>query len=121
MKNNKKDDSIIIRTYDLPDIHFTRITGLDDSNNEITGLRNINEDEVDSIALRRWFEQAKLKIEKFSHRDCWLQIDGKIFLLWDTTITNKQYVEESSGSMEQWNFSFREIRPYHHNVSINNL
>lgn len=113
MKNTQNSEAIFIRTFDLPDIHFTSVSGLEAPGNHFSATRVCQVEEVDSIALDRWYEQTKNKQVEVPRRDCWLEIEGKIFLVWGTNIKTRKYLDDAGEeTLEKWEFSFDELRKY---------
>lgn len=110
MRAEKNSQSIFIRTYDLPDIHFTAVAGLGNGSKQFTAVRVPAKDEVDSIALNRWFEQSHLENGGFRKRDCWLEIDGKVYMLWGTSLLSKKPVDNGGSKKESWDFRFNEMK-----------
>ena len=112
MKNEIAKHAVLLRTFDLPDIHFSAVTGLDSGEHTFSAERVTDDGELDSMALDRWYKQSQLAVEAASRRDCWLQIDGRIYVIWGATIQARNDIELKGGSCERWIFSFDEIRRY---------
>ena len=112
MKNIINSEAIFIRTFDLPDIHFSSVSGLEAPGNSFTATRIAQAEEVDSIAINRWYEQTKRASDDVPRRDCWLEIEGKIFLVWGTNIKARKYIDTDGEPLEKWEFSFVELRKY---------
>ncbi len=112
MNGNAEEAKILLRTFDLPDIYFASVSELDEHEKTFTAQRSANGESLDSLALSRWYEQSKLASDAEARRDCWLQINNKIYVIWGASIQARKDVDNGQGSVEQWEFSFDEMRRY---------
>lgn len=112
MSNGIEENKVLLRTFDLPDIHFASVTGLDNGGNRFLALRSVGSDSIDAMALGRWHEQSKLAEDAEARRDCWLQINDRIYVIWGASIAARKDVDDEDGILEQWEFSFDEMRRY---------
>lgn len=119
MSAEKNSQSVFLRTYDLPDIHFVGVSDPDNDSKQFTAIRVPAEDEIDSIALNRWFEQSKLKDGNFRRRDCWLEIDGKVYMLWGTSVLSRKPVNSSGANEVSWKFRFSEMKVFDKSSNLN--
>ena len=112
MRNENEKSAVLLRTFDLPDIHFSAVTGIDNGEHTFSAERSTGDGELDSMALDRWYKQSQLAADAASRRDCWLQVDGRIYVIWGAKIKARNDVVLNGGSCECWIFSFDEIRRY---------
>lgn len=110
MNSASNNSGIFIRTFDLPDIHFASISGLEAPGKNFSGTRVCKLEEVDSIALNRWYEISKKEKRQELRKDCWLEIEGKIFMVWGMNIQARKYVNNTGIAQEKWEFSFSEMK-----------
>jgi len=112
MKAEKEKQKVLLRTFDLPDIHFTAVSGLENNTHTFFADRSSGQDGIDAMALDRWYEQSRMAADAAARRDCWLQIDGRIYVIWGASIKARTDIDSNSGTRERWVFSFDEIRRY---------
>lgn len=112
MKNIKEE--ILLRTFDLPDIYFSRINGLKSGKNSFQVMRNPASESVDSIALDKWYKQSRHLEASSGRRDCWLQVKNRIYLIWGAAITSRSAVDNNC---ERWNFDFAEMKIYRNSTN----
>ncbi len=112
MSDEQQKRKVLLRTFDLPDIYFISVAGLDDENQTFSAERLAGDKGIDAIALNRWYEQSRLAADAEARRDCWLQIDGRIYVIWGASIMARNDIGENGGSLERWEFSFDEMRRY---------
>jgi len=112
MSNEQQKQKVLLRTFDLPDIYFISVAGLDGENHTFSADRLAGEKGIDAIALDRWYKQSSLEADAEARRDCWLQVDGRIYVIWGVSIATRKDVGENGGSRERWEFSFDEMRRY---------
>lgn len=104
-------ERIFLRTFDLPDIHFTSVSGPETGENAFSATRVARYEELDTIALNRWYAQCSHHSAP-SSRDCWLEIDGKVYMVWGTTIRKRNSLDNDNAPVERWEFSFDEMKKF---------
>jgi hypothetical protein len=72
----------------------------------------LSDDQIESLALNKWFDQARRSADGNQRRDCLLDVDGDQFLMWGAAITARKLLENNGATMEKWEFSFDELREY---------
>jgi hypothetical protein len=112
MREDTERKKALLRTFDLPDIHFNAVVGLEASGNTFSAERTASDEGLSAVALDRWYEQSRLAADAEARRDCWLQIDGRIYVIWGASINAKKDIARDGGSLERWEFSFDEMRRY---------
>jgi hypothetical protein len=112
MNTEQQKQKILLRTFDLPDIYFMSVAGLEGGGHTFSADRPVDEKGIDSVALDRWYEQSRLAADAQARRDCWLQVDGRIYVIWGASIKARSDVNNGGGSHERWEFSFDEMRRY---------
>jgi hypothetical protein len=112
MIDEQQTQKVLLRTFDLPDIYFLSVKGLDSDDHSFSAERSSGEQSIDSIALDRWYEQSRLAADAQARRDCWLQVDGRIYVIWGASIRARSDIDNDGGSRERWEFRFDEMRRY---------
>lgn len=112
MMRDSNSAHIFLRTFDLPDIHFASISGPDAVQNGFSATRVARFEDLDTIALNRWYAQCRQVAASPSSRDCWLEIDGKVYMIWGTTIRKRNDLDEDNAPVERWEFSFDEMKRF---------
>ena len=112
MENRGKQNEALLRTYDLPDIHFSEVSVAEGADNTFRALRRPGINDLDSLALNLWYEQSRSDAAKRSRRDCWLQIEDRIYVIWGADIVSRRNLESAGSPLEQWEFRFDEISSY---------
>lgn len=110
--NRDTDAAIFMRTFDLPDIHFSEISGLSGDEKRFVAVRPADTGEIDSIALNRWFEQALTAKNTKTERDCWLQVDNTVFIAWGASVMARHVDGDNGKPVERWEFSYSELKKY---------
>ena len=102
---------VMLRTFDLPDIRFENVSGLDGGGDSFFAERRRGGG-LDATALDRWFEQSRLVADAEARRDCWLQVGDKVYVVWGAAVKARADVGNGADPLERWEFSFSEIRLY---------
>ena len=112
MRSEIEQRVALLRTYDLPDIHFAEVSGLRSDDNTFLALREGAGNDLDSLALNLWYEESMQEMETGPRRDCWLQIGDRIYVVWGARIVSRTNLNKTGGRLEQWEFSFDEMSSY---------
>jgi hypothetical protein len=112
MEQMVKQKTALLRTYDLPDIHFSEVTGIQGAAKRFSALHTFGKQDLDSLALNLWYQQSKTGSSDKTRRDCWLQVGDIVYVLWGAVIVSRTRVNGKGEPMEQWEFSFEEMRSY---------
>lgn len=112
MEKENRHKEALLRTYDLPDIHFSEVTVRNGAGNTFRALRCPGKDDLDSLALNLWYEESRPAAVARSRRDCWLQVEDKIYVVWGAVIISRRRVDKSGEPLEQWEFGFDEMSSY---------
>lgn len=104
-------NEVLLRTFDLPDIRFDAVSGLDEGGDSFFAERR-RVDGLDAIALDSWFKQSRLATDAEARRDCWLQVGDKVYVVWGAAIKTRADVGNGGDPLERWEFTFSEICLY---------